>query len=454
MSGAKNFDAVIIGSGQAGNPLALHLAGEGRQVLLVEKRYIGGTCVNTGCTPSKTFHALAKKKWYAKNLSDKGFSVESDLDFGRMMDNVRDLRDASRQNNVEALQAAENLTIWKGEARFSDKNSIQVSMENGGTQFASAGKFFINTGTSPFIPEIDGLAENDLLTNLNVFEINDLPKKLAVIGGGFIGLEFAQSFNRLGAEVVVIEKEKQILGGEDEDIAQTLREVLEKEGVKILTETELRKVEKTADGFEVFTSEETFEVEQILLTTGRKPNTESLDLQKAGVETNDDGFIQTDEHLQTSNPKIYALGEVAGTLQFTHFSYDDFRVVRSHLEGKNQRKAKNRTEVWTLFTDPQLGRWGLNEKQAKQQGVDYELFTMEAEKFSRAKEKGEPEGLVKVLADKPSGKILGASVLIAEGGELLATLQMAAAGGFSVSELKETIFPHPTLAEGLNNLFG
>lgn len=450
-----HYRNIIIGSGQGGNPLASYLSDKGEPSLLVEKSKLGGTCVNTGCTPSKTLYESTRKIYHSQKLEYAGFHVQDPaFDFGTLMHFVRKVADQSNKGLSESFAKTKNLTISFGHARFSGTRKILVTHRNGRETEFSGDRIFINTGSKPRLPEIDGLQKIDYLTNLNVFDLEEQPESLAIIGGGYIGLELAQCFARLGTKVSVINHGPQIISHEDDDIIELVQKRLTEEGVKFFLNEKVESVQKEGKGIELLLSTgKKLSTEKILLAAGRISNADELQPQETGIELAENGYIKVNEYLETSAENVWALGEAAGSPKFTHLSFDDFRVIRDNLEQPGSHSTQNRVIPYTMFIDPELASFGLNEKQAQKEGKKYHLYQMDMASVARATERNETYGKIKVLCDKEGGHILGATILGIGGGEMMTVLQMAAKGNLTAAELKHTIFAHPLLAESFNNLF-
>lgn len=450
-----HFKNIIIGSGQAGIPLAHFLAGRGEKTLIVEKERVGGTCVNTGCTPSKTMYEALRGIHNSKNLKYAGYKIrESDFEFEVLLDYIRNQREEWSSGSASQIQQTRNLKLQEGHARFLDSHTVWVNQCSGGQQEFSADRIFINTGARPAIPDITGLDQVPFFTTRNIFEINNKPQSLAIIGGGYIGVEFAQMFQRAGTQVHLIHHSEKLVNHEDDDIIQLLQNRLESEGVNIHLNADTTKVEKSNSKIHLtLQNGKSVTAEQLLICTGRVPNSDKLGLENTAIQLKDSGHINVDPFLKTAEDHIYAMGEVAGSPQFTHMAYDDFRIVRAQLTGEKYHSTQERILPYTLFTDPELGRFGLNEKQARDANIKYKLYEMPMEKVARAIERRETYGKIKVLCNSDSGEIIGASVLGTGGGDLMTTLQIAAAGGLRANDLQNFIFAHPLLAESFNNLF-
>lgn len=455
----KSFDVIIIGSGQAGNPLARKMARAGKKTVLIEKRLVGGTCVNDGCTPTKAMVASAKAAYTAMHASELGVLVSS---FKVDMKAIKQRKDKivahSRNGNQEDLQHTENLELIFGEASFTGYKTLQVKLNEGGTQELIADLIFIDTGTTPMIPNIQGLEQTEYLTSTSILELESVPEHLLIIGGNYIALEFGQMFRRFGSKVTLLERGPRIMSREDEDIAAELQKLLINEDIAIKTTAETQKLIKTEDG----NIEATIIVEgktqqlicsHVLLAAGRIPQTQALALHNTGVETDEKGYIKVNEKLETNVSGIYALGDVKGGPAFTHISYNDYTIVyRNLLEGANYT-IKDRPIPYCMFTDPQLGRVGLTEAQARKQGLNIKVATLPMAHVARAIETGDTRGIMKAVVDTDTKQILGAAILGQEGGEIMSVLEMAMEGQITYDRIRYCVFAHPTYSESLNNLF-
>lgn len=450
----KKYDAIIIGGGQAANPLAQALAGKGWQVALIERRFLGGSCINYGCTPTKKMIASARIAHQARRAPEYGVQTgEVRVDLPKIVKMKDELVKAWRDRLVNRAEQNDHVTLIHGEACFSGVK--QVNVDN---QELTAEHIFINTGSSPLIPPVDGLENVPYYTNLNILDLTEIPQHLMVIGGSYVGLEFGQMFRRFGSEVTVIEQSSQIVAHEDEDVSQTLREALEKEGIKFLLNSRVKRAEKDAHGavrLEV-ESHETGGAQvngsHLLLATGRKPNTEALNLSAAGVETDQRGYIQVNEYLETNVPGIYALGDVKGGPAFTHISYNDYQIVFHNLFHEDRQSIKNRIIPYALYTDPELGRVGMTEKEARKAGRNIKVGKIPLSYVARATERNETDGLMKIVVDAATDRILGAAILSVEGGELVQALMVAMMADAPWTMLKGAVYIHPTLIEGFFSL--
>lgn len=455
----KTFDAIVIGSGQGGTPLAKKLAQAGLETAIVEKRLIGGTCINDGCTPTKAMIASAKRAFLVRNSSELGIkSNDCSVDFRKILERKNKIVRSFRESAERGLNETSKLTVLFGEAVFSGKKTITVSSPDDGIQTYTAEKFFINTGTTPGIPDIEGLDKVKYYTSTSLLDIEEVPEHLIILGGGYIALEFAQMFRRFGSKISIVERSHVLLKNEDQDIASCLQNILQKEGIEIYTNTAADKITNSRPG--VITLETTshnkklfIEGSHVLIAAGRIPQTAGLQLNKTGVSTNDKGYINVDDYLQTSVPGIYALGDVKGGPAFTHISYNDYIVLTKNVLHQANISIKGRQIPYTIFTDPQLGRVGLTEKEARDQKLNIKVVTMQMDKVARGIETGETKGMMKAIVDADSKLILGVAILAAEGGEVMSVLQMAMMGNITYQQVRENIFAHPLYSESLNNLF-
>ncbi|GAB4470592.1 MAG: mercuric reductase [Burkholderiaceae bacterium] len=457
MTRIEAFDAVIIGAGQAGKPLAPALAKAGWKTAIVEREHVGGTCINVGCTPTKTMVASARVAYLARRAADYGVGTGPvTVDMNKVIARKRAIVERFRDYGTQRLQKTENVELIFGAARFVDAKTVEVALRDGGTRRLAAQKIVIDTGGRPFVPPIPGLADVPHLDSTSVMELNEVPRHLVVLGGGFIGLEFAQMFRRFGAEVTVLEGLPRLAAREDEDVGDALRKVLEEDGLRIETGALAERVEGKAGDVAVHYTQDgtakTVRGSHLLVAVGRRPNTEDLALGAAGVAT-ERGFIPVDETLQTNVPGIHAVGDVKGGPQFTHIAYDDFRILRDRWVLGLDAKLGDRLVPNTVFTDPQLASVGLNETEARRRGLDIRVAKIGMNGIARALEVDEARGFVKVIVGAKTGQILGCTVFGIEGGEIMSMLQIAMFGKLPYTVLKEAIFAHPTLAEGLNNVF-
>lgn len=452
------YDAIIIGSGQGGKPLATTLGKAGWRTALVERDQIGGTCINYGCTPTKTMFNSARVAYLARRAADFGVhhgdvSVNMEEVRARKQRVVEDFR----SGGLKGVQRTPNLDLFTGNARFVAPHEIEVQLNDGGTRTLTSEKIFINTGGRPLKPRIEGIDEVATLDSTSIMELDRVPQHLLVLGGGYIGLEFGQMFRRFGSEVTIVQRAGQLLGREDEDVAEAVRKVMEEDGIKVLLDTEAVRVRQDGEQIELTVGaaagEQVLVGTDLLVAVGRRPNIEDLNLAAPGVETDQQGNIKVDNRLETNVPGVYALGDVKGGPQFTHISYDDFRIIRTNLLEGGNATIDNRFVPYTVFIDPQLGRIGLSESEAKASGRKFRIGKLPMDRAARAIEMSETRGFMKAIVDADTNQILGATVLGVEGGELMSMFQIAMMGKLPYTVLKEAIFAHPTLAESLNNLF-
>ena len=455
----EKFDAIIIGSGQAGNPLAKKLSQEGMRVALVEQAFIGGTCINYGCTPTKTLVGTAKIIAQARQAETYGVICHKKRpDYKVIHQRTNKVVTDFRKGLENSLMQDSNITIIQGKARFSGQKTIQVASGHSDDKSLTAELIFINTGTQPRIPGIEGLQSVPFLTSRTILKLENLPRHLLIVGGGYIALEFAQIYRRLGSDVTIIEQSPRLLPKEDDDASLTIRQVLEAEGIRIITGATVRQVKKDKDepiSIDVLSGEKSEKISgsHLLVAAGTVPSTGYLDLSKTGVQLDDRGFISVNDHLETTEAGIFALGDVKGGPAFTHVSYHDYLVLSDYLFGQKEMSIRHRLIPYCLFTDPELGRIGLTERDAAQMGLDFSVAKMKTSAIARAIESGETTGFLKAIVDNQTREILGVTVLCAGSGELMSLLQVAMMGGIKYDQLRDTMFAHPTYAEAINNLF-
>jgi pyruvate/2-oxoglutarate dehydrogenase complex dihydrolipoamide dehydrogenase (E3) component len=452
------YDSIIIGAGQGGTPLAMALAKAGETVALIERGHVGGTCINAGCTPTKTMVASARVAYLSRRRSDYGVrSGPVVLDLQRVRERKNSVVHSFREGSERRIEDTGGLTLVRGTASFESPTTLSVKMKGGGRDLVEARRIIINTGCSPAIPDIDGLPEVPFLTSTTMMELEGVPGHLIVLGGGYIGLEFGQMFRRFGSDVTIIHRGTRLLAREDADVADAVAHILREDGISIMLNSRPARISMQGDGISVSvvtpSGEQVVHGSHLLVATGRTPNTADLALANAGISTDNRGFIAVNDSLETSQQQIYAIGDVKGGPAFTHISYDDFRVLRNTFLGEGKATIADRIVPYTVFIDPQLGRVGLTEAEAKARGIDYRVATMPMSYVARAIEVNETRGFMKVLVDPKTEAILGCSVLGLEGGEIMAMMQIAMMGTMKYSQLRDATFAHPTLAESLNNLF-
>lgn len=471
---SSHYQNVVIGSGQGGTPLSSALAAAGQRTALVESTHIGGTCINVGCTPTKTMVASARVAYLARRGKEYGVHLPDNgqvrVDLETVRNRKRSIVNSFRGGSERRLRSAKNLDWITGIAKFITPHELEISASSGSEKrVISADRIFIDTGCYPSPLTIAGADTVDVLNSTTVMELASVPEHLIVIGGGYVGCEFSQMFRRFGSEVTIVQRAPKLLGREDQDVADGVRDIFVEDGITIHFSSSANSVSRTHEGgikLSITTPSGSKEISatHLLAAAGRTPNTAALDLPAAGVNTNSHGFITTDEYFKTSVPHIYALGDVvAGNPQFTHISYDDFRILRDNLlepaTGKTKRSRNNRQVPYTVFIDPQLGRIGLSESAAR--AMDpyssnpdrIRTAKMPMSYVARALETDEARGFIKVVIDVETGKILGAAVLGLEGGEVMTMLQIAMMGGVGWEELADATFAHPGLGEMLNNVW-
>ncbi len=456
------YDAVIIGAGQSGGPLARALAEAGRRTALIERRYVGGTCINTGCTPSKTMIASARVAHQARRSTDFGVHT------GPVSVNLREVQkrkqgiiERFRTRLRDSYEQTENLDLLMGEGGFSgpgEAKTILVQLNDGTEKLIDADLVVINTGGRATIPAIMGIDSIETYSEVSIMDIDTLPEHLVILGGGAVGLEQAQMFRRFGSRVTIIERDSQLLTQEDEDVASAVADILRNEDIDVMLNASLQEVQHGEDGgiqFSVKCEDDvrSFSGSHLLVAVGRTPNTEALHLDHAGIQTDEHGFICVDTQLQTNIPGIYATGDVNGGPGFTHISYDDFRILRENLLNAGRASTRGRLVPYTIFTDPQLGRVGMSEREAQRQNRHYATACLPMSSVSRGVEVGETQGFMKAIVDTDTRQILGCAILAEQGGEIMAVLEMAMMGNVPYTAIRDGIFAHPTYSEALNNLF-
>lgn len=458
MSSSDQYQAIVIGSGQGGTPLCFALAGAGMRTALIEREHIGGTCINEGCTPTKTMVASGRVAYLARRGADYGVNTDNlRIDMARIRKRKRDIVDSFRNGSQARLEKTANLDLIFGEASFTGPKSIAIRLKDGSQRTISAEQIFINAGCRPGLPKVEGLKDVPYLNSTSIMELDSVPEHLLVLGGGYIGLEFGQLFRRLGSRVSVVHSGMQLLNNEDPDVAAEIASIMKQDSMDVCLNARAERVSKSGSqitlGVREASETRTMEGSHLLVAAGRRPNTEALNLTAAGIATDKHGFITVNSKLETSAPGVYALGDINGGPQFTHISYDDFRILRTNVIDKGNASTAGRLIPYTVFIDPQLGRVGLSESQARDQGQKIRVAKMPMTFVARAQEVDESRGFMKAIVDAESDQILGAAVLGLEGGEIMAQLQIAMMGKLPYTTLRDAIFAHPTLAESLNNLF-
>lgn len=454
---AKHFHAVVIGDGQGGDPLARAFAQAGKTTAVVERGPMGGTCVNTGCTPTKTMAASARIAHLVRRAGDYGVQATVEgVDLARVRQRKREVVESFR-GSTEKNTGKAGVTQIRGEAQFTGPKTLQVRLNDGGTQEITADLVFIDTGQKPSAPPIVGLDDVPYLTYVSLEELDQVPAHLIILGGSYIAVEFGQMFRRFGSEVTLIERAPRLMSREDEDVSAEVENILRQDGLTVHIGSESRRVERADSDVRVIIQtpqgEQTISGSHFLVAAGVKPNTDDLGLEAAGIETDERGYVKVNERLETTAPGVYAIGDVKGGPAFTHISYDDFRILKANLLDGGNRTTTDRPVPYTVFMDPQLGRIGLSEHEARDKGHRIKVAKLPMSEVARAIETDETRGFMKAVVDSDTGQILGAAVLGVEGGEIMAVLEVAMLGGLPYTALRDGVFAHPTLAESLNNLF-
>ena len=457
MSEPQRYEVLVLGSGEGGKYLAWHMARAGRKTAVVERKWIGGSCPNINCLPSKN------EIWSAKIVELVQYAEKTGMLAGSIALNMERVRQRKRAM-VEGLIAmhldrykASRAELIMGAGRFVAPRTLEVQLNDGGTRLLAGDRVFLNLGTHATIPPIPGLADARPLTNIEILERDRVPQHLIVLGGGYVGLEFAQAYRRFGSRVTIVEHGPQLLGREDPDAAAEIRRILVAEEIQVLLGADVQEVEGRS-GQDVRLRVRTSEGERaiagtdILAATGRTPNTDGIGLELAGVQLDTRGYIKVNDRLETTASDVWAIGECAGSQQFTHVSFDDFRVIRDNLAG-GKRSTRDRLVPYCLFTDPPLARVGLNEREARERGIAVRVARLPMNAVLRTRTTGETTGFMKVLIEGRGDRILGFTMIGPEAGEIMATVQTAMLGGLPYTLFRDAILAHPTMAEGLNALF-
>jgi len=447
------FDIAVIGAGQAGPALAMTLAGRGEKVVLIEGRLVGGSCVNHGCTPTKTLRKSARVAYLARRAGDFGIQVgKVEIDFPAAMGRMQQRVDESRAGLEKSIVGQDGLTLLRGWGAFAGRAGDRFELSVG-DQTLRAARVFLNTGTRAFVPPLPGIDDVPHLDNVSLLQLRERPRHLIIIGGSYIGLEMGQIFRRLGSEVSVIEADPRITGRENVAVSKALTEMLQAEGIRFHTGNEVERVEKRGEkrsdaGIAVTVGGQRVEGSHLLIATGRSPNTERLNLAAVGVETDERGFVPTNGKLETNVPGIWALGDINKRGAFTHTSYQDGQIVLANLKG-GARSADGRVSTYAMYTDPPLGRVGLSEAHARESGRATLVVNFQTKDVSRAKEESETAGLMQILVDQQSEEIVGASLLGFGCDEVIQVISNFMATGARYQVLRDALPIHPTVAEFL-----
>jgi pyruvate/2-oxoglutarate dehydrogenase complex dihydrolipoamide dehydrogenase (E3) component len=444
----RTYEAIIIGTGQAGPSLANRLNEAGMRVAVIERQLIGGTCVNVGCVPTKALVASAKAAHIARSGEVYGFELSGsmDVDMKRVKARMKEISGGSNRNVTRWLEGMENVDLIRGHARLEGPGRVRV-----GDDLLETERIFLNVGARAFVPEMPGVDQVDFLTSSSILEVDFLPRHLAVVGGSYIGLEFGQMYRRFGSEVTIIERGPRLIGREDPDVSETVREMLEAEGVTVRLNADCISLaahgEGVAVGVECREGPPELVASHALLAVGRTPNTHDLGLESVGVETNRRGYIQVDDQLQTNVPGIWALGDCNGLAAFTHTSYNDYEIVAANLLDDDPRCVSDRINCYGLFVDPPLGRVGMTEQQARESGRNVLVGKRMMKHVGRAREFSETTGFIKILVDGDTEEILGAAILGLTGDEVVHTLLGVMYAKAPYTTISRAVFIHPTVSE-------
>ncbi len=456
MPETRHLDALVIGSGEGGKYLAWHLARSGRRTAVVERRWIGGSCPNINCLPSKNEIWSSRVARLIRDAGHYGVSTGPvAIDMERVRARKREMVDGLIAMHLELFESS-GAELIMGHARLVGDRRVEVSLNEGGTTMLTADRLFLNLGTHAAIPNVPGLADAAPLTHIEALELGRVPDHLLVVGGGYVGLELAQAFRRFGSEVTILEHGDRLAGREDEEVAEALLDMLRDEGVTVRFGVRLREVlGRSGEGVTVRAETPagivTLRASDILVAAGRIPNTEGIGLETAGVELTERGFIAVNERLETSVPNVWAIGEAAGSAQFTHVSFDDYRIIRDNLAG-GHRSTRDRSIPYVMFTEPPLARVGLSEGEAARAGIGVRTATLPIRMVLRSRTMSETRGFMKAVVATDSDRILGFTMLGAEAGEVMAVVQTAMLADMPYTGLRDAIIAHPTMAEGLNGL--
>ncbi|MBX5184293.1 FAD-containing oxidoreductase [Rhizobium sp. NZLR5] len=447
----KSFDAIVIGAGQAGPSLAARMVEKGMKVALIERKFLGGTCVNAGCMPTKTLVASARAAHVARSGAAYGVRIPGEIavDMKVVRARAEKVTMNARNGLIDWLGGMDGMSVIYGHARFESPNTVSVNGET-----LTAPRMFLNVGARPVVPDLPGINEIDYLTSTSIIHLDTLPRHLVVIGGSYIGLEFAQMYRRFGAGVSVIEHGPKLASREDEDISDAIADILRSEGIGIHTDAGNIAFARNGSGVSVTAGPAKIDASHVLIATGRKPNTDDLGLDAAGVITDKRGFIAVDDRLATNIEGIWALGDCNGHGAFTHTSYNDFEIAGANLLDGDDRKVSSRIPAYALYIDPPLGRVGMTEKQARASGRKIMVSTRPMSRVGRANERGETKGFMKVIADAETKQILGAAILGIEGDEVIHGLIDAMNAGTTYPALQWSVPIHPTVSELIPTLLG
>jgi pyruvate/2-oxoglutarate dehydrogenase complex dihydrolipoamide dehydrogenase (E3) component len=456
MLSSENYENLVLGTGAAGKLMTWTLAGTGHRTAVVERGPLGGACPNVACLPSKNIIHSARVASLAKRGAEFGLTFNSmSIDMASVQQRKRLMVEGLQEFHLDQTVSS-GADLFRGEARFVGPRTLEVNLRDGGKKTLFGERVFVDVGTHAAIPTIPGLTDAKPMTHVEALNLDRLPEHLVVLGGGYVGLELSQAFRRFGARVTVIERGPQVASREDPDVALALNELFAYEGIEVLLETSIRQVEgKSGDRIRVHIEDargrRVIDGTDILVATGRTPNTDGVGLEKAGVELDEHGYIKVNEQLLTTGENVWAMGECAGSPQYTHVSVDDFQIVLANLNGGNRTKAR-RLIPFCMFTDPELARVGKNESEARHDGIEYRLAKMPMAEILRTRTVSEPRGFMKVLVAKNSDEILGFAAFGIEASELMVAMQTAMLGHMPYTVLRDAVLAHPTISEGLSLL--
>ena len=445
---STHYDAIVIGTGQSGPSLAGRMNGEGLKVALIERQLVGGTCVNVGCIPTKTLVASARAAYVARRAEDFGVLIDGPIrvDMNRVKARMKKVSEQSNRGVTRWIEEMENVTLYRGHARFENENTVRVNGES-----IRSDRIFLNVGARASVPDLPGLDEVEVLTNSSMMEVDFLPEHLVIVGGSYIGLEFAQMYRRFGSRVTVVQRGPRLIARDDEDVSETVREILEAEGVEFRLNAECIRLERRGDrvaiGVDCEAGAPEVEGSHLLLAVGRVPNTEDLGLERAKVQVDERGFIIVDDQLRTNVAGIWALGDCNGRAAFTHTSYNDYEIAAANLFDDDPRRVSDRIVCYGLFVDPPLGRVGMTERQARESGRRVLMGKRPMTRVSRATERSETHGFIKILVDGDTREILGAAILGINGDEVVHTLLPAMYAKAPYTLISRAVHIHPTVAE-------
>ena len=452
---AEKFDAIVIGTGQAGPSLATRMAGEGMKTAILERKLFGGTCVNVGCVPTKTLVASARAAHMARRGDDFGVAVGGPIrvDMKRVKERKDGVVRQSNEGVTKWLRGTENLTVYEGHGRFESPHTVRVN-----DHLLEADTIVLNVGGRAFVPDMPGIGDVAYMTNSSIMDVDFLPEHLVIIGGSYIGLEFAQMYRRFGSRVTVVERGDRLIARDDDDVSDTVQEIMEAEGIEIRLNADCIGLKKRGDGVAVSANcgpdVEDIAGSHVLIAVGRRPNSDDLGLDKAGIETDERGFITVDDQLRTNVDGIYAIGDVNGKGAFTHTSYNDFEILAANMFDNDPRRVSDRITAYGLFIDPPLGRVGLTEREVRESGRKALVGKMMMARVGRARERSETQGFMKIVIDAESNHILGAAILGIGGDEIVQSLLDVMYAGAPYTVIQRAVHIHPTVAELIPTLLG